>query len=361
MRAPIPHVHRSTSLLAVAALAVAAVSIQSEAQTTPGADGSGDVETRMALAAEGLLESLDAAMREQAMRPLDDPNRRDWHYIPRRRAGVSLGEMTDAQRRSAHDLLRAALSQRGYLKTNAIIELEEVLYELQSRPGDPAEHRDPGRYFITIFGDPASPAPWGWRFEGHHLSLNFTSVTGEVAVTPSFLGANPAEVQHGPNAGLRALADEIDLARALLASFTDEQRERAIIAAEAPRDIILSPGREANGIGDPVGVRFAEMTGQQRATLMRLISVYTENLEAELAREQMAQIREAGLDAIHFAWAGATEPGRGHYYRIHGPTFVIEYDNTQNGANHVHTVWRDLTNDFGEDLLRRHYDRHEHE
>ncbi|MGE5413329.1 MAG: DUF3500 domain-containing protein [Syntrophomonadaceae bacterium] len=214
--------------------------------------------------------------------------------------------------------------------------------------------RDPELYYLAIFGDPSDARAWGWRFEGHHVSLNFSSASGRiVAATPAFLGANPARVPKGPRAGWRVLAAEEDLARQLLGSLDEGQRKTAIFDVAAPSDIILSPGRKA--VPDPAGLSYAEMSAEERATLMRLVDEYLGNMRADVARAQREKIEKAGLDAIRFGWAGGTRVGEGHYYRIQGPTFVIEYDNTQNGANHVHSVWRDLQDDFGGDLLRRHY------
>src|SRR5262249_44427464 len=174
-----------------------------------------------------------------------------------------------------------------------------------------------------------------------------------VSGTPAFFGANPARVPSGPHAGLRVLGAEEDLARKLLASLDAAQRRMAVIATSAPSDIILGPGRKS--VPDPAGVAAADLAPQQRQVLMDLIGEYLGNLRDDVARAQREKIERAGAGAIRFAWAGGTAKGEGHYYRVQGPTFVIEYDNTQDNANHVHSVYRDLDNDFGGDLLRRHY------
>jgi hypothetical protein len=308
----------------------------------------------MAAAARGFLESLRPELRQQANLEFDHPNRLDWHYIPRDRMGLALREMNDEERAAAHGLLSATLSGQGYLKAIAVMELDQVLREAAESQGRQADHRDPLRYYLTVFGDPASDGPWGWRFEGHHVSLNFSSVTGEVAVTPAFFGANPAQVTEGRRAGLRVLAPEEDLGRRLLASLDEAQREVAVLETETPMDILLAPGTNADSLGPPSGVAFADMTDEQQGLVGALLAVWAGNLEPGLAETQLERIHGAGMESIRFAWIGSAAPGQPHYYRLHGPTFVIEYDNAQNGANHIHTVWRDTERDFGADLLRRH-------
>ena len=245
------------------------------------------------------------------------------------------------------------MSAQGYLKANAVIELERILGIMEGRP----ERRDPENYFVAIFGDPGSGGPWAWRFEGHHLSLNFSSPSGEMTVTgPAFMGTNPALVETGEKAGWRPLGREEDMARALVVALDDEQRDMAIIASEAPRDIITGNDREARLEGFE-GIPASRLDDAQRDLLFGVIAEYVGNMESESARAWTARIgTEVALDDIWFAWAGSVEAGEGHYYRIHSPAFLIEYDNTQNDANHVHSVWRDLENDFGGDALARHYE-----
>ena len=306
-------------------------------------------------AALSFLESLSEEQRSKAVLPFTDPDRLAWQFVPADRTGLSLGEMDDGQRRHAFALLRSALSSQGSLKASGILLLEEVLQEAERARGRSGDFRDPGRYWFAIYGRPASEAPWGWRLEGHHLSLNFTvGPRGEWTATPHFLGTNPAEVRSGRRAGLRVLAAEEDKGRLLLRSLRAEQRARAVIAESAPRDILLGPDR-TEGFAEPAGLAAADLDEGQRRLLRSLIAEYVDNLRESSAAEEWARIGEAGFERIHFAWAGADEKGQGHYYRVHGPTFVIEYDNTQNGANHVHTVWRDPQRDFGADWLRRHY------
>jgi hypothetical protein len=268
--------------------------------------------------------------------------------------------MNVEQRRAAYTLLRTALSSQGFLKATTIMSLEGVLRELEADRPDVEQIRDPEKYWFSVFGDPAADAPWGWRVEGHHLSLNFSSATGKViATTPSFYGANPAEVRHGPRAGLRVLANEEDLARAIMTAASPEQRQRALLSADAPNDIITAPGNSID-LGKPAGLAAADMSNVQKTLLRRLLSEFAHNLRHELAQRELAAIEEAGIDHVHFAWAGSVNPGEPHYYRLHGPTFILEYDNTQNDANHVHAVWHSRENDFGLDFLRRHYEDNPH-
>ena len=320
------------------------------------ASSSAPADDVVAGAAGAFLATLDEPARNRAVYAVSDAERFDWHFVPRERNGLPLRDMTLEQRTAAHALLQATLSNQGYLKANAVIELERILGILEGRP----ERRDPEGYFVTIFGAPGSGRPWAWRFEGHHLSLNFSSPGNQVTITgPAFLGANPATVPSGSKAGWRALGQEEDLGRALVTSLSAEQRSRAVIAAEAPRDIITGNEREAR-LDAFEGLPASAMTDAQRQLLMNLVREYVGNMEAASARAWMARI--GAETEIHFAWAGPIEPGAGHYYRVHAPSFLIEYDNTQNDANHVHSVWRDLENDFGGDALARHYEEgHPHD
>ena len=320
-----------------------------------GVPGPGDITARAAT----FLSLLDAEARGRATYDLAHEERLNWAFTPVSRNGLPLKDMTLEQRSAAHALLQTTMSSQGYHKANAIIELERVLGILEGRPG----RRDPEDYYVTIFGDPDAGGPWAWRFEGHHLSLNFSSLTSELTVTgPAFMGANPATVPSGEKAGWRPLGREEDLARALLFMLNPEQREMAVIADRAPRDIITGNDREARLDGFE-GIPASRLTGEQRDMLMSVIWEYVGNMEADAAAAWMTRIRdEIPPGELYFAWAGSPEPGEGHYYRVHAPQFLIEYDNTQGNANHVHSVWRDLENDFGGDALRRHYEGgHEHE
>lgn len=308
-------------------------------------------------AAVAFLALLDGPTREKAVYALNDDERFDWHFVPRRRNGLPLKEMTLEQRTAAYALLQATTSAQGYLKAHAVIELERILGILEGRPG----RRDPEDYYVTVFGTPSPSGPWAWRFEGHHLSLNFSSPADSLTVTgPAFMGADPATVPSGLKAGWRPLGREEDLARSLVTSLSAEQRATAVVAAEAPRDIITGSDREAR-LDAVEGLAASEMTDDQREMLFLLLDEYVGNMAPDAARAWTTRIRnDTALGETYFAWAGPTDPGHGHYYRIHSPEFLVEYDNTQNDANHVHSVWRDLKNDFGGDALARHYEERGH-
>ena len=308
----------------------------------------------MARAANALLAALSSDQRAKAAFAFADAERINWHFIPRERLGLPLKEMTPPQRTLAMRLLETALSQRGYLAATTIIELELVLRELG---GDPAM-RDPERYFVSVFGTPGT-APWGWRFEGHHLSLNFTITTGGVlSWAPSFFGANPAVVRSGSRQGLRALATEEDVGRELVTALDSAQRARAIISADAPREIVTGNSLTVAPLS-PVGIAIADLRPAQAATLRRVIEAYLSKMSDELATPRRAALQRSDLSQVTFAWAGPIGVGQPHYYRVQGPSFLIEFDNTQNNANHVHSVWRDFGGEFGlgggRDPLREHY------
>jgi Protein of unknown function (DUF3500) len=305
----------------------------------------------LARAANGVLAALDAGQRRRAALAFGDAERLNWHYIPRRRQGLPFKDMPAPARAATHELLKTGLSAVGYAKAVNVIHLEEVLRQLETI----GLFRDPENYYVTIFGTPGSAAPWGWRFEGHHISLNFTLVPGKpIAVTPAFMGANPATVPSGPHQGLRTLKDEQDLGLALARSLAPSLRSRLMIAPDSPGDIVSGPGR-GDSLKTPAGVPLADMGAEPRDLALRLIETYARNTRAEIADAELRAIREAGAERIHFAWAGAIDPARPHYYRLHGPTVLIEYDNSQNNANHIHSVWHDPRNGFGADLLRAHY------
>jgi hypothetical protein len=305
----------------------------------------------MARAATAFLGALTAEQRAKAAFDFADAERLNWHFVPRTRRGLPLKEMTAPQREAARTLLRTGVGQRGLVKVDAIISLEQVLRDMG---GNPAQ-RDPDLYFFSVFGTPSGDAAWGWRLEGHHLSVNFTVVAGQpVATAPAFFGANPARVPSGPREGFRALAAEEDLARELITALRPDQRERAIIAADAPRDIITGNANDIDPLS-PAGIAATDMDAQQSALLVRLLDEYLAHMADDIAAERRARLQQTDFSRVTFAWAGATEVGQPHYYRIQGPSFLVEFDNTQNNANHIHSVWRDFNGDFGRDLLREHY------
>ncbi len=313
----------------------------------------------MAEAALRLLASLEEEQREIAVLPLRDEERENWHFIPKpfegegMRRGLTLKAMRPDQRHLAYALLSTGLSHRGLATALEIMSLEQVLWELENE----SPRRNPEMYYLTIFGQPGEAA-WGWRFEGHHLAMNFTIAEGKiVSGTPNFFASNPAEVRQGPRAGLRVLAREEDVARALVQSLEDGRRAKAIIGNEAPDDILTAAERRVEPL-EGGGLAFAEMAPAEQKQLRELVDVYVRRVKAEFADEVLAEIEAAGMGKVLFAWLGGIEKGDPHYYRVQGPTFLLEYANTQNDANHVHAVWRDFDGDFGRDLLREHYQAH---
>ncbi len=262
--------------------------------------------------------------------------------------------MGDAEKTAAQALLRAGLSTQGYLKANGVMTLESVLQDAVRAGGGDVAFRDPGNYAFTIFGEPRGDAPFLVRVEGHHLALNFTSVPDAgTSAAPLFFGANPACVRSGPRTGFRLLAFEEDGARALARSLTTEQWTKARLADVAPPEVFFGPGKPADASAFP-GLAYGDLDESQQKQLLRLINEFMGNLEPELARAEQLRLAHAGVAAIHFAWAGGLEPGQGHYWRASGPTFVLEYDDTQDGANHVHALWRDPQNEFAAQWLAAH-------
>ena len=318
---------------------------------------------QMAEAARRFLDALSDEQREAARFPFDGDERYRWDYRPTTRNGLRLINMTAAQRALAFGLLQAGLSDRGVRQVAEIISLEPILREHERIEERVVRWvRDPELFWFSVFGEPGGADPWAWRVGGHHIGVHFTVVDGDlVAPVPLFFGANPAEVQHGPETGKRTLPEEEDWARELVLGLPSELRAEAIISPVAPGDILTDNSIRAHPGLPRRGLRLGAMDDQHRDQLVRLIRHYIERVSREVAANEWQRIHGAGLESISFAWAGGLERRQGHYYAIVGPTFLIEYDNTQNGANHIHSVWRDFTNDWGEDLLAAHYrESHRH-
>lgn len=312
-----------------------------------------DAGQRIAEQASRFLASLDDGQRKQVLIAFDSSNRLDWHYIPRSRSGLSLGEMKPAQAETARALFATVLNQRGLDMLDGVRVLEGVLREQQG------SFRDPGRYYVSVFGTPGR-FPWGWRFEGHHLSLNVAlPAPGQISATPFFLGAHPATVRDGPHKGFRLLGAAEDLARQLMTGLDDAQRRTALIANRSFGEIVASPQREQD-LGQPRGLELSAMDSNARARVEALMDRLLGTLAPDLLAAQKRRVMEQGLERFRFAWAGSLVPGEAHYFRVHGPVTLIEHDNTQNGANHIHAVWRDLAADFGRDALADHYRRQPH-
>lgn len=309
----------------------------------------------MRAAALQLLESLDAEQTEKVQKPFRE-ERKDWHFVPKARDGLSLKEISEEQESLVFALLRQGLAEQGFKKVEDVISLELVLRELEG-PRSFAM-RDPELYYVWIFGDPNEEA-WGWRFEGHHVSVNATIVNGAVSMTPTFLGANPARVPSGPREGFRALASEEDNGFRFVESLTESQREKAVFETRAPRDIFSFADRKTKPL--PIeGIAYAELTAEQQTLLKELVDVFLRRNRPEIYDDAIALIERGGWPEVSFGWAGPIDRSEGNYYFVQGPGFLIEYDNTQNDNNHIHSVWREFDGDFGEDLLRRHRESHAH-
>ncbi|QDT39940.1 DUF3500 domain-containing protein [Stratiformator vulcanicus] len=325
-------------------------------------EASAETKAAMLKAARQFLATLDKEQKEKATFEWNSDRREKWAYLPDKfikpegkRFGLAIEDMKPEQRLWARGLVQSALTNKGHLQVLAIQSLEAVLFELENG----APHRKPELYYVSIFGTPSESKSWGWRFEGHHLSLNVMLIDGKTfSVTPSFFGTNPAEVLSGPRAGLRVIADEEDFAYQLIDSMSPEQLEKAVFQKRAPADVITkAKSRVSKDDFLPAkGIRYSELSKDQQAMLHKLIGTYTTDKYADGVISQFRARRKTKEQTdIHFAWAGSTTRGEKHYYRIQTPEFLFELDNTQNGANHIHAVWRDFNGDFGRDLLGDHH------
>jgi hypothetical protein len=322
--------------LVVASVAIVGLALWAGAQVEPSG-------SRMAVTADRFLKSLSEAQAAKTVFDYDSRERLDWHFIPRARKGLPIKELSSEQRALAFGLIQSGLGGSGFMKATTVMSLEQVLRELEKGRGPV---RDPELYFLTIFGKPQDRGKWGWRIEGHHLSLNFALEDGKiVAATPAFFGANQAEVRQGPRTGLRTLAQREDRALRLVQALDETQRKAATFAETAPPEI-----RAANTPQPPkdaaAGVAFADLNGDQQAMLRALVESYADDMPLEVGKAWLDEIARAGTDAVRFAWAGPADRSQGHAYRVQGPTFLIEFNNTQNGANHIHSVWRNMLGDF---------------
>jgi hypothetical protein len=309
----------------------------------------------MAQAGKRFLAALTPTQHTTTTFAFSDEERLRWHFIPPEmhpRGGVTLKELDAAQRELASALLMTGLSQRGYMTYTDIVTLERLLNAL----GQDQFARDPEEYYLSVFGNPEAGGTWSWRFEGHHISLHFTVVAGSITVsTPTFFGSNPALVREGPLQGLRALGSKEDAGRALMTALSTAQRAQALISDVAPRDIVTGNTHPVDPLS-PIGISAQEFDATQLQLCRELILTFTSQMSDQIAQLRWQKIAADGIQSVTFAWAGVLEVGMPHYYRVQGPSFLIEYDNTQNNANHIHAVWRDFTDDFGRDLLREHYD-----
>ncbi|MBG47245.1 MAG: hypothetical protein CML05_03030 [Pseudozobellia sp.] len=311
--------------------------------------------------ANDFLSSLSKELKEQTLYELTSDERKSFFYTPVYRKGTTFNQYNEAQTKAALALLKASISTEAYEKTEAIMDLENILIVLENNPKMPdgTAKRDPLNYHFWIFGDPAEDQFWGWRFEGHHISLNFLASEGAlVSSTPFFLGSNPGRVLEGKRKGHEVLKKETDLGYAMVNALDPEQLKVARFSETAPADMFTSNHSKAEKLAH-TGIKYSDLTKDQQKTFWNLLQLYLDNYEEKFSEKFKDKIEKEGIDELYFAWAGSLERGQGHYYSIQGPTLLIEYDNTQNNNNHVHTVVRDLENDFGDDILQQHYD-HDH-
>ena len=308
--------------------------------------------------ADNFLNALTQEERATATFEFGDEQRIDWHFIPKDRKGLALNQISGEKKTLAYALLSSGLSASGFIQSTTIMTLEKILQEMEG-PGRRFP-RDPELYHVSIFGKPSTEGTWGWSFEGHHLSVNFTIVKGKsISATPHFMGTNPALVKEGPRKGTQVLAEEENMARALVKSLKPNQRKKALIGDKAPGDIFTAAEKSAMQLEDK-GILSTDLNWSQKEALLEIIETYLFHVRPEVAEIELEKIEQAGIANIKFALMGGLEVGDAHYYRIQGPTFVLEYDNIQNGANHVHAAWRDFKNDFGRDALKRHYQNYPH-
>ena len=303
--------------------------------------------------ASTFLDSLNKEQRNKAQLSFDTSSKYDWHYLPATmypRAGIALYELNSAQKKLFFTLLQSSLSETGFAKTQQIISLENVLAEIS---GDKVR-RDPEKYYTAFYGNPAKDSLWSWSFQGHHISLNFAVLNGKTSIAPRFMGANPAIVMEGSRKGERTLDKEDDLGLELINSCSAEQKQKAIFNQKSFNDIVTTNSAEVGPL-QPIGIKMKDLNDSQQTILLHLIDEYLATMPKNLAAKRMKNLKKEETNEIRFAWAGATLLGKGHYYRIQGKSFLVEFDNTQNHANHIHSVWRDFDGDFGRDLIREHY------
>ena len=308
--------------------------------------------------AHTFVKSLNEAQQRKAVFPFNEMNRYEWHFLPAAmvgRTGIAVKDLDSTQKENLHFLLQAYLSKEGYVRTKNIMDFEYLLKEMQ--PNNP--NRIPENYSISVYGTPNQDSIWGWKFSGHHLALNFTIVKDKIGFAPFFFGVYPAEVKEGPQKGKRLLKDQEDFGFELVNSMTHDQCQKAIFELNAFTEIVTTNSQKVGPL-EPVGIFAHDMTPSQKIVLNKVIASYLLAMPAPLANARIKKIDSEDMNAVRFGWAGETVPGKPHYYRIQGKTFLIEFDNTQDNANHIHTVWRDFNGDFGHDLIKEHYHNSRH-
>ena len=305
-----------------------------------------------------LINSLDSTEKAKAVFPFDEMSRYDWNYLPPTiipRKGICLKDLDSLQKNYVYTLLKSFLSEKGFARTQDIMNNEYYLKELEPN----MIHRVPENHFIAFYGTPAKDSIWGWKFSGHHIALNYTIVDGKLAFTPVFFGVYPAEIKEGKNKGRRIIKDEEDIGFDLINMLTAEQKLIAIFQSKSFNDIVTSSSIQVGPL-EPVGILAKDLTFQQKSVLNKLIASHLSSMPTEIAEMRMRRIVSEDFNQIRFGWAGGLAKGLPHYYRIQGKTFLIELDNTTHNANHIHIVWRDFNGDFGVDLLKEHYKNSKH-
>ena len=305
-----------------------------------------------------VINSLDSTQRAKAVFPFDEMSRYDWHYLPPSlipRKGVCLKDLDSTQKNNVYALLKSFLSDKGFLRTQDIMNNEYYLKELEPD----MIHRIPENYFITFYGSPAKDSVWGWKYSGHHIALNYTIVNNQLALTPIFFGVYPAEIKEGKNKGRRIIKEEEDIGFELINMLTSEQKAKAIFQSKAFSDIVTTNAIQVGPL-TPVGIVAKDLTTQQKNIFNKLIVSHLSSMPTKIAEVRMKRIVSEDFNQIRFGWAGSLLMGVPHYYRIQGKTFLIEFDNTTHNANHIHIVWRDFNGDFGVGLLNEHYKKSKH-
>jgi hypothetical protein len=303
--------------------------------------------------AAAFVNSLNEQQKAKAVFPFDDMNRYAWHYVPASmmaRTGLAVKDIDSTQKTAFYELLKSFLSDKGYNRTQTIMSFEYLLREMEPTNA----HRIPENYFVSVYGHPGTDSVWAWKFTGHHLALNFTVVKNKLAFAPFFFGSNPAEVKQGPQKGLRILKDEEDLGFELVNSLNAEQKKTALFQLKAFADIVTTTAKEVAPL-KPVGILLKDLNNDQKNLVNKIVVAYLSSMSSRLANARMAMVTTEDKNDIRFGWEGGIVKGEPHYYRLQGKTFLIEFDNTQNDANHIHMVWRDFDGDYGEDLLKEHY------
>ncbi len=308
--------------------------------------------------AAAFVGSLTDAQRQKTVFAFDETSRYEWHFVPASmigRSGIPVKSLDSVQKIRFYAMLQSYLSAEGYQRTRDVMDYEYLLKEMEPNNAN----RIPENYFVTLYGSPDKDSTWAWKFTGHHVTLNFTVVKDRLEFAPFFFGVYPAEIKSGPKKGARLIRAEEDLGFELIHSFTLAQRSKAIFQLKAFAEIVTTNAEEVSPL-NPAGILAADLTIAQKATLNKLIVAYLASMTPAMKTARMKKIVAEDMNAIRFGWAGGTEPGLPHYYRVQGKTFLMEFDNTQSGANHIHTVWRDFNGDFGRDLLREHYQTSPH-